>query len=102
MAVSILHPWAARAATLRNAWRLAYQLPIAAPVLGPALLRDGRLLRAALGRLVDAARGGGLRRRAAGAGARRGVGGAVPRRSCSGSCPRSSRAATPRPGSTCR
>ena len=52
MAVSILHPWAARAATLRNAWRLAYQLPIAAPVLGPAMLRDGRALRAALGRLV--------------------------------------------------
>ena len=52
MAVSILHPWAARAATLRNAWRLAYQLPIATPVLGPAMLRDGRALRAALGRLV--------------------------------------------------
>jgi pimeloyl-ACP methyl ester carboxylesterase len=52
MAVSILHPWAARAATLVNAWRLAYQLPIAAPVLGPAMLRDGRLLRAALGRLL--------------------------------------------------
>ena len=52
MAVSILHPWAARGATLRNAWRLAYQLPIAAPLAGPALLRDGRPLRAALARLV--------------------------------------------------
>jgi pimeloyl-ACP methyl ester carboxylesterase len=52
MVVSILHPWAARAATVRNAWRLAYQLPIAAPVLGPAMLRDGRALRAVLGRLV--------------------------------------------------
>jgi pimeloyl-ACP methyl ester carboxylesterase len=52
MAVAMLHPWAARGPSLRNAWRLAYQLPIAAPFLGPAMLRDGRMLRSALGRLV--------------------------------------------------
>jgi pimeloyl-ACP methyl ester carboxylesterase len=52
MAVSMLHPWAARLPTAVNAWRLTYQLPIAAPVLGPALLRDGRPLRAALAPLV--------------------------------------------------
>ena len=50
MTVSMLHPWAARGADAVNAWRLGYQLPIAAPVLGPALLRDGRPLRAALAR----------------------------------------------------
>ena len=48
MTVSMLHPWAARGATAVNAWRLSYQLPIVAPVIGPALLRDGRPLRAAL------------------------------------------------------
>jgi len=58
MTVSMLHPWAARLPTLLNAWRMAYQLPIAAPVLGPALLRDGRALRAALSRLVGPAAAG--------------------------------------------
>jgi pimeloyl-ACP methyl ester carboxylesterase len=52
LAVSMLHPWAARLPTAWHAWRLAYQLPIVAPLAGPALLRDGRPLRAALGRLV--------------------------------------------------
>ena len=53
MAVAILHPWAARGPSLRNAWRLTYQLPIAAPLLGPAMLRDGRMLRSVLGRLIS-------------------------------------------------
>src|SRR5918995_787762 len=52
MTVAMLHPWAARLATVRNAWRAAYQLPVAAPVLGPAVLRDGRVLRAVLTRLI--------------------------------------------------
>jgi len=52
LAVAMLHPWAARLPTALNAWRLGYQLPIVAPVAGPALLRDGRPLRAALARLV--------------------------------------------------
>jgi pimeloyl-ACP methyl ester carboxylesterase len=46
--VSILHPWASRVATLLNWWRGLYQLPLAAPVLGPALVRDGRVVRMAL------------------------------------------------------
>src|SRR5215218_3868380 len=46
--VSIVHPWASRVATLLNFWRGLYQYPLAAPVLGPALVRDGRIIRAAL------------------------------------------------------
>jgi pimeloyl-ACP methyl ester carboxylesterase len=46
--LSIVHPWAARVATLLNSWRVLYQLPLAATVLGPALVRDGRLVRMAL------------------------------------------------------
>jgi pimeloyl-ACP methyl ester carboxylesterase len=45
MAVSILHPWTPRGAALRNVWRLSYQYPLAAPVLGPALVRNGRVVR---------------------------------------------------------
>ena len=52
LCVSMLHPWAARLPSLVNAWRLGYQLPIAAPLAGPALLRDGRPLRSALTSLV--------------------------------------------------
>jgi pimeloyl-ACP methyl ester carboxylesterase len=55
MAVSIVHPWAPRVATLLNAWRIAYQYPLAAPVLGPAIIRDGRLVRRMLGGAMDAA-----------------------------------------------
>ncbi len=51
--VSIVHPWAPRVPTLLNAWRLAYQYPIAAPVLGPAIVRDGRFVRRFLGRVID-------------------------------------------------
>ena len=53
MTVSMLHPWAARLPTALHAWRLGYQLPLAAPGLGPALLRDGRPLRAVLARLIE-------------------------------------------------
>jgi pimeloyl-ACP methyl ester carboxylesterase len=50
MAVAIVHPWAPRAAVLLNAWRLAYQLPIAAPVIGPAIIREGHTVRLMLAR----------------------------------------------------
>jgi pimeloyl-ACP methyl ester carboxylesterase len=51
--VSMIHPWAPRLATLLNAWRIAYQYPLAAPLLGPALIRDRRLIRLALGAAMD-------------------------------------------------
>jgi pimeloyl-ACP methyl ester carboxylesterase len=51
--VSIIHPWTPRGASLLNAWRIAYQYPLAAPVVGPALVRDGRLVRLALRRAMD-------------------------------------------------
>jgi pimeloyl-ACP methyl ester carboxylesterase len=55
MAVSIIHPWTPRTAAFRNAWRLTYQLPLATPVAGPALIRDGRAIRRAMfGALDDA------------------------------------------------
>jgi pimeloyl-ACP methyl ester carboxylesterase len=44
--LGIAHPWQPRTTAALNAWRLAYQLPIAAPLLGPAFTRDGRLIRA--------------------------------------------------------
>lgn len=53
MAVSILHPWTPRAAALRHGWRLAYQYPLATPFLGPAIVRDGRAVRAMLGSRMD-------------------------------------------------
>jgi pimeloyl-ACP methyl ester carboxylesterase len=36
------HPWQPPQRVLRNAWRFAYQLPLAAPLLGSALMHDGR------------------------------------------------------------
>jgi pimeloyl-ACP methyl ester carboxylesterase len=53
MAVSIVHPWTPRGPALMNAWRIAYQPPLAAPVAGPALA--ARFARLALGRSMDAA-----------------------------------------------
>jgi pimeloyl-ACP methyl ester carboxylesterase len=53
MLVSIVHPWTSRATALLNAWRLLYQWPLATPVLGPALVRDGRIVRALLRRSMD-------------------------------------------------
>src|SRR5215207_9223275 len=55
MAVSIAHPWAPRGPSLLNAWRLAYQWPFAAPLLGPAIVRDGRLAGLGLRSGMDAA-----------------------------------------------
>lgn len=57
MTVSVVHPWPPRGASLRNAWRLAYQYPLAAPVLGPALVRDGHVVRRLLGTGMDEATG---------------------------------------------
>jgi pimeloyl-ACP methyl ester carboxylesterase len=52
--VSIVHPWAPRVASLLNAWRILYQYPLGAPLLGPALIRDGRLVNAMLRGSMDA------------------------------------------------
>jgi pimeloyl-ACP methyl ester carboxylesterase len=53
MLASIVHPWTPRLAALLNSWRMLYQYPLAAPLLGPALVRDGRALRMALRRSMD-------------------------------------------------
>jgi pimeloyl-ACP methyl ester carboxylesterase len=55
MAVSIVHPWPPRSKSLLNAWRIAYQYPLAAPVLGPALIRNGQVVRRMLATGMDAA-----------------------------------------------
>jgi pimeloyl-ACP methyl ester carboxylesterase len=53
LVLSAGHPWQPPARMARNAWRFAYQLPLAAPWAGAAFMRDGRLvatiLRAAWG-----------------------------------------------------
>jgi pimeloyl-ACP methyl ester carboxylesterase len=55
MAVSVIAPWADRAATALQAWRMLYQWPLATPVVGPALVRDGRAPRRFLrGAMSDA------------------------------------------------
>ena len=48
LALGIVHPWQPRPVMARNAWRFAYQLPLAAPVLGELLIRRGRLTHAML------------------------------------------------------
>lgn len=48
LVMGIAHPWQPPARVAVNAWRLLYQLPLAAPVLGAALVRDGRFVRAVL------------------------------------------------------
>jgi pimeloyl-ACP methyl ester carboxylesterase len=53
MALSIVHPWPPRRASALNAWRIAYQPVLAAPLLGPAAVVP--FARAALGRSMDAA-----------------------------------------------
>jgi pimeloyl-ACP methyl ester carboxylesterase len=45
MLVSMIHPWTPRLATLLNAWRTVYQYPLAAPVLGPAIVRSSPVIR---------------------------------------------------------
>jgi len=53
LAMGVGHPWVPPPRVAVNAWRLAYQLPLATPLVGPALMRDGRfpryVLRAAWG-----------------------------------------------------
>jgi pimeloyl-ACP methyl ester carboxylesterase len=39
LALSILHPWQPRTKALLNAWRFAYQVPLATPFLGERLMR---------------------------------------------------------------
>ena len=46
LALSVLHPWQPRGLAARNAWRFAYQLPLAAPLLGERLtLTEGFIRR---------------------------------------------------------
>lgn len=45
LALSILHPWQPRGLAARNAWRFAYQLPLAAPLLGERLSRTEGFIR---------------------------------------------------------
>ena len=40
--MSIGHPWVPPKVSLRNGWRLWYQLPLAAPFAGERVVRDGR------------------------------------------------------------
>ena len=48
LALSVGHPWAPPAVGLKNGWRMAYQVPLAAPVIGERVVRDGRFPRAML------------------------------------------------------
>jgi pimeloyl-ACP methyl ester carboxylesterase len=43
LAIGAPHPWQPPARVVANAWRFSYQLPLAAPGIGAALMRDGRL-----------------------------------------------------------
>jgi pimeloyl-ACP methyl ester carboxylesterase len=45
LALSIVHPWQPRALAVRNAWRAAYQLPLATPLLGERLSRTPGFIR---------------------------------------------------------
>jgi pimeloyl-ACP methyl ester carboxylesterase len=45
LVMSIGHMWVPRAVARRNLWRLWYQLPLAAPLAGEAVVRDGRYVR---------------------------------------------------------
>jgi pimeloyl-ACP methyl ester carboxylesterase len=47
--LSIAHPWVPRSVAARNWFRMLYPLPLAAPVAGPAVVREGRYVRAMLG-----------------------------------------------------
>jgi pimeloyl-ACP methyl ester carboxylesterase len=48
LVLSVGHPWVPRSIAAKNTWRLAYQLPLATPVLGERVAHDGRYLRAVL------------------------------------------------------
>ena len=43
--MSIGHMWVPTAVARRNLWRLWYQLPLAAPLAGEAVIRNGRFVR---------------------------------------------------------
>jgi pimeloyl-ACP methyl ester carboxylesterase len=45
LVMSIGHMWVPTAVAARNLWRLWYQLPLAAPLAGEAVIRDGRFVR---------------------------------------------------------
>jgi pimeloyl-ACP methyl ester carboxylesterase len=49
LALNILHPWVSQRAMLPHLWRFAYQWIVAAPGLGYALHRSGRITRTVLG-----------------------------------------------------
>jgi pimeloyl-ACP methyl ester carboxylesterase len=55
LALSTGHPWLPTQAGLRHGYLLAYQLPLAAPFVGEAVVRDGRYVR---GLLVNGRRDG--------------------------------------------
>ncbi len=65
LALGVLHPWQPRTLALRNAWRFAYQVPLATPWLGERLVRSEGFIRCVI-------RTGWARPRARGRG-RRGV-----------------------------
>jgi pimeloyl-ACP methyl ester carboxylesterase len=48
LVLSVGHPWAPPAVGLKHGWRMAYQVPLAAPKLGKRVVRDGRFPRAML------------------------------------------------------
>jgi pimeloyl-ACP methyl ester carboxylesterase len=45
LALSVLHPWQPRGLAARNAWRFAYQVPLATPWLGERLVRSEGFIR---------------------------------------------------------
>ena len=48
LALSIGHPWTPAKVALRHGWLLSYQLPLAAPIVGERVVRDGRYARGML------------------------------------------------------
>ena len=48
LAISIGHPWVPRRVAVRHGYLLSYQLPLAAPFVGEAVIRDGRYVRGML------------------------------------------------------
>ena len=48
LAISIGHPWAPAKVAARHGWLLGYQVPLAAPLVGERVIRDGRYPRGML------------------------------------------------------
>jgi pimeloyl-ACP methyl ester carboxylesterase len=48
LALSIGHPWVPTRVSIRYGWKLAYQVPLAAPYVGERVVRDGRYVRGML------------------------------------------------------